>query len=89
MPRRRARRGKQEGKRTDGATSTLAGRTGDLLSTWEQPLLVRHVEGLVDNGRVLVLDRRGMGLSDRVGGVTSVEVSMDDIRAVMDAAGTE
>ena len=36
---------------------------GDLLSTWEQPLLVRHVEGLAANGRVLLLDKRGTGLS--------------------------
>jgi len=42
------------------------GVTGDLLSTWEQPLLVRHVEGLAACGRLLMLDRRGTGLSDRV-----------------------
>ena len=35
---------------------------GDLLSTWEQPLLVRHVEGLAACGRVLMLDKRGTGL---------------------------
>ena len=37
----------------------VRGITGDLLSTWEQPLLVRHVEGLADCGRVLMLDKRG------------------------------
>lgn len=65
------------------------GQTGDLLSTWEQPLLVRHVEGLAENGRVLMLDKRGSGLSDRLRQVPSIETSMDDIRAVMDAARSE
>lgn len=63
--------------------------SGDLLSTWEQPLLVRHIEGLAVNGRVLLLDRRGTGLSDRVREVQSLETTMDDIRAVMDDAGSE
>jgi class 3 adenylate cyclase len=63
--------------------------TGDLVSTWEQPLLVRHVEGLATSGRVLMLDKRGTGLSDRVREVQSLETSMDDIRAVMDAVGSE
>ena len=63
--------------------------SGDLVSTWEQPLLVRHVEGLAANGRVLLLDRRGTGLSDRVREVQSLETTMDDIRAVMDAAESE
>jgi len=67
----------------------LRGLTGDLLSTWDQPLLVRHVEGLASNGRLLMLDRRGTGLSDRLREVPSVESSMDDIRAVMDAEGSE
>ncbi|MEO6294310.1 MAG: adenylate/guanylate cyclase domain-containing protein [Candidatus Limnocylindria bacterium] len=63
--------------------------SGDLLSTWEQPLLVRHVEGLAANGRLLLLDKRGTGLSDRVREVQSLETAMDDIRAVMDHAGSE
>jgi class 3 adenylate cyclase len=67
----------------------VRGITGDLLSTWEQPLLVRHVEGLAAIGRVLMLDKRGTGLSDRVREVPSLETTMDDIRAVMDAVGSE
>jgi class 3 adenylate cyclase len=67
----------------------LRGITGDLVSTWEQPLLVRHVEGLAASGRVIMLDRRGTGLSDRVREVQSVETTMDDVRAVMDAVGSE
>jgi class 3 adenylate cyclase len=67
----------------------VRGIAGDLLSTWEQPLLVRHVMDLAQFGRVLMLDRRGTGLSDRVREVQSAETSMDDIRSVMDAAGSE
>jgi hypothetical protein len=37
----------------------VRGITGDLLSTWEQPLLVRYVQGLAASGRVLMLDKRG------------------------------
>jgi class 3 adenylate cyclase len=67
----------------------VRGTTGDLLSTWEQPLLVRHVEGLSEFARVLMLDKRGTGLSDRVREVQSLETTMDDVRAVMDAADSE
>lgn len=67
----------------------VRGIAGDLLSTWEQPLLVRHVEGLAACGRVLMLDKRGTGLSDRVREVQSLETTMDDVRAVMDAVGSE
>ena len=75
----------------DGPTDIVfvRGISGDLLSTWEQPLLVRHVEGLATHGRVLMLDRRGTGLSDRIREVQSAETTMDDIRAVMDSAGSE
>src|ERR1051326_3295608 len=64
----------------------VRGTTGGLVSTWEQPLLVRHVEGLAESTRVLMLDKRGTGLSDRPREVQSIETTMDDRRAVMDAA---
>jgi class 3 adenylate cyclase len=67
----------------------VRGLAGDLLSTWEQPLLVRLISALGSIGRVLMLDKRGSGLSDRLRDVPSVEASMDDIRAVMDDAGSE
>ena len=67
----------------------VRGIAGDLLSTWDQPLLVRHVEGLAESTRVLMLDKRGTGLSDRVREVQSIETAMDDVRAVMDAAASE
>jgi pimeloyl-ACP methyl ester carboxylesterase len=40
----------------------VRGFAGDLLSTWDQPLLLRHVLGLAAFARVLMLDKRGTGL---------------------------
>ena len=38
--------------------------------------------------RLIVFDQRGMGMSDRVSGAPTLETRMDDVRAVMDAAGS-
>jgi class 3 adenylate cyclase len=65
------------------------GMAGDLLSTWDQPLLVRHAFGLARSARVLMFDKRGTGLSDRVREAPTLETRMDDVRAVMDATGCE
>jgi len=43
---------------------------------------------LASFARLIYFDRRGMGMSDRVGGAPTVEARMDDIRTVMDAAGS-
>ena len=67
----------------------VRGFAGDLLSVWEQPLLVRFVDSLTGFARVLLLDKRGTGLSDRVREVPTLETRMDDLRAVMDDAGSE
>ncbi|HEU6443963.1 MAG TPA: adenylate/guanylate cyclase domain-containing protein [Gaiellaceae bacterium] len=65
------------------------GFAGDLLSVWEQPLMTRFIEGLASFARVTMLDKRGTGLSDRVREVPTLETRMDDLRAVMDAVGSE
>jgi pimeloyl-ACP methyl ester carboxylesterase len=62
----------------------VRGPMGNLLSSWDQPLLVRHIVDLASNGRLLMLDERGTGLSDPVAGMPTLEIRMDDIRAVMD-----
>ncbi len=67
----------------------VRGIAGDLVSTWDQPLLVRHVEGLAACGRLIMVDRRGTGLSDRVREVHSAETAMDDVRAVMDSVDSQ
>jgi len=56
---------------------------------WESPPLVRFVRRLAGFARVILFDRRGVGLSDHVEGAATLEERMDDVRAVMDAAGTE
>ena len=74
----------------DGPTDIVFARgfSGELLSMWEHPLLRRHVEGLAGAGRVLMLDKRGTGLSDRMREAATLEARMDDLGAVMDAAGS-
>jgi class 3 adenylate cyclase len=39
--------------------------------------------------RVITFDKRGQGLSDRISGAPSLEQRMDDVRAVMDAVGSQ
>ena len=56
---------------------------------WELPAFRRFCELLGEFARVIIFDKRGMGMSDRVPGATTLEVRMDDIRAVMDAVGSE
>jgi pimeloyl-ACP methyl ester carboxylesterase len=55
---------------------------------WEEPSYRRFVERLGSFARVILFDKRGMGLSDRVQAGT-LEERMDDVRAVMDAVGSE
>ena len=54
---------------------------------WEQPRYARFIRRLSRNLRVLLFDKRGVGMSDRMTGTPDLGVLMDDVRAVMDAAG--
>src|SRR5204863_1557889 len=56
---------------------------------WEEPSYARFLTRLASFSRLIMLDRRGTGLSDRVADLPSLEDRMDDVRAVMDAAGSE
>jgi pimeloyl-ACP methyl ester carboxylesterase len=56
---------------------------------WEQPAFRRYCERLGEFSRLILFDKRGMGMSDRVPGATPLDVRMDDIRAVMDAVGSD
>jgi pimeloyl-ACP methyl ester carboxylesterase len=56
---------------------------------WEWPALASFYERLASIGRVILFDKRGTGLSDRVLGIATLEERMDDVRAVMDAVGAE
>jgi pimeloyl-ACP methyl ester carboxylesterase len=55
---------------------------------WEQPAFRRYCERLAEFSRLILFDKRGMGMSDRVPGATPLDVRMDDVRAVMDAIGS-
>jgi len=48
----------------------------------------RIVDALASFSRVIVFDHRGVGMSDRITGASGLETRMDDVRAVMDAAGS-
>jgi class 3 adenylate cyclase len=56
---------------------------------WQYPPIARFLERLASFARLIVLDKRGTGLSDPVEGVQTLEERMDDVRAVMDAVGSE
>jgi class 3 adenylate cyclase len=56
---------------------------------WEVAGWSALVRGLAEHARVLMFDKRGTGLSDRVAGAPTLEERSDDIRAVMDAAGSQ
>ncbi len=56
---------------------------------WEHPAYARFLRRLASFSRLILFDKRGTGMSDPVTGVPGPEERMDDIRAVMDAAGSE
>ena len=56
---------------------------------WELPAYRRYCERLAEFSRLILFDKRGIGMSDRVPGATTLEERMDDIRAVMDAVGSD
>lgn len=56
---------------------------------WEEPNYARFIRHLAEFARLILFDKRGTGLSDRVSHMPILEVRMDDVRAVMDAAGSD
>ena len=56
---------------------------------WEEPSVARFFERLASFSRLILFDKRGTGLSDRFSGAPDLETRMDDVRAVMDAVGSE
>jgi class 3 adenylate cyclase len=56
---------------------------------WAEPSLERVMERLTQFARVITFDRRGSGLSDPFFGAPTLEDQIDDVLAVMDAAGSE
>ncbi len=67
----------------------VPGFVSHLECQWEHPWSVRFLERLSSFSRLIRFDKRGTGLSDRVGGIPTLEQRMDDVRAVMDAVGSQ
>ena len=67
----------------------VPGFTSHVELLWEHEPAARSLEGLASFARVITFDRRGSGLSDPVPDAPTLETRMDDLRAVMDAAGSE
>src|SRR6267143_5477004 len=56
---------------------------------WADPRIARFLEKLASFSRLILFDKRGTGLSDPVAGPSSLEERMEDLHAVLDAAGSE
>jgi len=58
---------------------------------WQDPAFARTMDRLASFSRLILFDKRGTGLSDRVplDALPTLEQRMDDLRAVMDAAASE
>lgn len=62
---------------------------GQVEHLWAEPRIASFFERLASFTRLIMFDRRGTGMSDRISTPVPLEEQMDDIAAVMDAAGSE
>jgi class 3 adenylate cyclase/DNA-binding winged helix-turn-helix (wHTH) protein len=67
----------------------IPGTLSHLEITWGTPAIQHLLKRLTAFARIIVFDKRGQGLSDRVVAEQTLEERIDDVRAVMDAAGSE
>src|SRR4029079_4089107 len=67
----------------------VPGWVSHLEYAWEEPSRAHFYERLAAFSRLILFDKRGTGLSDRVAQFPTMEERMDDVRAVMDAVGSE
>jgi pimeloyl-ACP methyl ester carboxylesterase len=56
---------------------------------WQVPALRELFERIESFARLIIFDKRGTGMSDRPEGAPTLETRMDDVRAVMDAVGSD
>ncbi len=74
----------------DGPDLVIApGFISHLDVSWEEPSVEHFYSRLASFRRAITFDKRGTGLSDPVTHAPTLEESLDDLRAVMDAAGSE
>ena len=69
--------------------AVVPGFVSNIESSWDEPDLARWMLRMGSYARVLVFDKRGTGMSDRVADLPGLDQRMDDLRAVMDAVGME
>jgi pimeloyl-ACP methyl ester carboxylesterase len=55
---------------------------------WRVPDLAEYLRAIASFSRLILFDKRGTGMSDRIAGAPSLETRMDDVRAVMESAGS-
>jgi class 3 adenylate cyclase len=67
----------------------VPGWASHLEHAWSDPVFASFLTRLGSFSRVIWFDKRGTGLSDREVGMPTLEQRMDDVRAVMDAAGSK
>lgn len=67
----------------------VGGFVSHLEHMWQEPRLARFWQRLASSCRLILFDKRGVGLSDRVGYAPTLEHTMDDILSVMDVVGVE
>jgi predicted ATPase/pimeloyl-ACP methyl ester carboxylesterase/DNA-binding CsgD family transcriptional regulator len=67
----------------------VMGWVSHLESYWQEPGFARFLRRLASFARLILFDKRGTGLSDRGVGLPTLEQRMDDVRAVLDAVGSE
>ena len=65
----------------------LGGFYSHLEAQWEEPRYARFLERLASFSRLILLDQRGTGLSDRAVRLPTLDQHIDDVLAVMDAVG--
>jgi len=66
----------------------VLGWVSHLAYVWELPAIAAFLNRLASFSRLILFDKRGCGMSDRVHPLPTLEQRMDDVRAVMDAAGS-
>jgi pimeloyl-ACP methyl ester carboxylesterase len=66
----------------------ISGIISNVEYQWLEPRFASFLVRIGEFSRLIRFDKRGTGLSDRVGGVPTLEQRMDDVRAVMDDAGS-
>jgi pimeloyl-ACP methyl ester carboxylesterase len=67
----------------------VPGWVSNISAAFDRPNQARFFEGLAEFSRLVIFDKRGTGLSDRMVSPPTIEERMDDLRSVMDAVGLE